>query len=127
MPHIPPGTKRVYLYIPPRLAERLETFLRSEALNRVPQGSWNAFFLQRAEEFFATRRMPLGSHEGYGPMDWIVGPEATIARVAHDLAGKRHAPDGMDEAFPELTPGRADGGTAHDVPMGGDGDPGMGG
>jgi hypothetical protein len=104
MPKVPPGTKRVEVYLPPELASRVEAFLHSTALGRVPQGSWNAFFLQRANEFFAAPRLPLGQYAGFPPDSWVSGTPFAVKEIARVLAPTRVTPREVDEAFPEFNP-----------------------
>lgn len=104
MPHIPPGTKRVEVYLPPELAAQVEALLTSPSLGRVPHGSWNAFLIQRVNEFLASARVPMGDYEGFGADTWLSGPPPTVARVCYLLRELRAVPEGQDEAFPELNP-----------------------
>jgi len=111
---VPPGTKRVEVYLPLALAQRLDALLRSEALGRVPYGSYNAFFVQRTTEFFASARLPMGQYAGFPRDGWISGPTETVRAVATLLAPTRTTPDELDLAFPELNP-LADGLSASDL------------
>lgn len=104
MPRIPPGTKRVEVYLPPELASRVEAFLRSDALGRVPHGSWNAFLIQRTQEFFTAARLPLGQYGGFGADAWVAGPPTAIRTLAAHLAPLRQGSPEVDAAFPELMP-----------------------
>lgn len=104
MPTMPPGTKRVDVYLPPDLADRLTNFLQSEALGRVPKGAWNAFVLQRVREFFDLPRVPTHQYAGFPRDGWLTGSPEAIRQTLEQLAHLRSVPDGMDEAFPELNP-----------------------
>lgn len=104
----PKGTRRVDVYLPEAVATRLEALLHSESLGRIPKGALNAFIVARVNEFFNATRIPLGQYAGFHPQDWIAGDPAAIRRVALALAPLRRAPEGMDEAFPELNPGTGD-------------------
>jgi hypothetical protein len=104
MPRIPPGTKRVEVYLPPALAQRVESLLRSDTLGRVPHGSWNAFLIQRINEFFGSSRLPLGQYGGFAPDEWVMGPPRAVRAIAEALEPLRVVPDGQDEIFPELNP-----------------------
>lgn len=104
MPHIPPGTKRVEVYLPPELAIRVEGLLTSPSLGRVPHGSWNAFLIQRVNEFLGCPRLPLGAYEGFRADSWVAGTPEAMARIAAILEPSRLTPEEVDAAFPELKP-----------------------
>lgn len=104
MPRIPPGTKRVEVYLPPELAARVETLLTSPSLGRVPHGSWNAFLIQRVNEFLGCPRLPLGGYAGFGSDAWVAGTPEAVRTIARMLEPSRTTPVEVDEAFPELNP-----------------------
>lgn len=102
MAKVPPGTKRIEVYLPEALAKRLEGLLHSDALGRVPYAAYNSFFVQRVNEFFNAPRAPMGDYSGFAPGDWIAGTPNALAQIGLALSGRRRAPEGLDEAFPEL-------------------------
>lgn len=109
MPKHPPTTRRVDLYLPGDIATRVEALLHSETLGRIPHGALNTFVVNRLREFFAMKRIPLGMHEGFLPGDWVVAGPGASGRVVAALEHLRHAPEGLDAAFPELVPGQGEG------------------
>jgi len=45
-------TRKLTLQMPPDLMAKLELYLYSPTLGRVPKGAWAKFFAKRVEEFF---------------------------------------------------------------------------
>lgn len=44
--------RKLTLHLPEDVAIRLDLYLHSEVLGKVPQGAYQAFFTERIEEFF---------------------------------------------------------------------------
>ena len=101
---VPKGTRRVDVYLPEEIANKVDTLLRSESLGRIPKGSLNAFIVARVNEFFGQGRLPLGQYAGFHPGDWVTGEPGAVRRVAAALEPLRRAPEGVDDVFPELNP-----------------------
>jgi hypothetical protein len=51
-------SRKLTLQMPPALMTRLELYLTSTAMGRVPKGAWSKFFCDRTEEFFARLATP---------------------------------------------------------------------
>lgn len=63
------------LMLPESVRTRLDLLLFSEVEGRIPQGSYQRFFLERIHEFFSWRKLDLG--EGR----FIAGPPEAIEYV----------------------------------------------
>ena len=77
------------LKLPQDVRETLDKHLYSELEGRVPQGSYQAFFVTRIQEYFSWKRLPLESF-GLQPGFFIVGPQAMLERVVPLLRGENH-------------------------------------
>lgn len=82
--------KRVslYLMLPMSVRGRLDMHLYSELENRVPQGAYQAFFLERIRDFFDSRSIDLapylGTEEGIAV---VRGSPETIEQLKRRLEG----------------------------------------
>lgn len=55
-PKLPIRPVKLLITLPSDVDARLRAYLHSERLDRVPQGAFQQFFLERIEEFFSRQR-----------------------------------------------------------------------
>lgn len=69
-PNIIPS-RNLTMALPEDVFTRLQLYLYSEAEQRVPQGAYQAFFVERITEFFERRAFDTGAGVIYGPAETI--------------------------------------------------------
>lgn len=76
----------LFLMLPASVRTRLDLHLFSELEGRVPQGSYQQFFLERIREFFDSRRLDLSP---FGlPGYYVFGPKGMIEGLEQLLKEK---------------------------------------
>ncbi|MDX2059904.1 MAG: hypothetical protein SFV24_18995 [Gemmatimonadales bacterium] len=69
-PNIVPS-RNLTMALPEDVFARLQLYLYSEAEQRVPQGAYQSFFVERINEFFERRAFDTGAGVIYGPPETI--------------------------------------------------------
>jgi ferredoxin-NADP reductase len=75
-PNIDPST-RLEVKIPESVRVPLDLLLFSELENRIPQGKYQEFFVERIKEYFSWRRLDLSQY-GYPQGYFVAGPKEMI-------------------------------------------------
>ena len=75
---------RLEINLPETLHTRLTLELFSELEGKIPKGKWSTFFTERAQEYFAWRRLSLDPF-GFPPGYFIAGPKEMIDALERRL------------------------------------------
>lgn len=75
---------KLTLVLPESVRARLDLHLFSELEGRVPQGRYQAFFLERIQEFFGWRRIDLALY-GFPEGFFTAGPKEMIEELEKEL------------------------------------------
>ena len=75
---------RLELRLPESLRTKLDLLLYSELESKVPQGKYQAFFIDRLTEFFEWKRLDLTPY-GFAPGTFIVGPKPHLDSIVQAL------------------------------------------
>lgn len=75
---------RLELKLPESIRTRLDLLLYSELEKKVPQGRYQAFFLERITEFFDWRRLDLTPY-GFAPGSYVSGTKQTLDSLQQAL------------------------------------------
>lgn len=85
-------TVKLNLKLPEDIRTRLDIHLYSELEGRVPQGHYQAFFIERCREFFEGRRLDLAPYiPGLAPSTFhVFGTPEAISLLESTLKGLKH-------------------------------------
>lgn len=79
---------RLELKLPESIRTRLDLLLYSELEKKVPQGRYQAFFLERITEFFDWRRLDLTPYQ-FAPGQFVSGSKATLDALERVLKDRK--------------------------------------
>lgn len=82
-------TERINITLPIDVYTALQTFLFSEAEQRVPQGAYQQFFVGRIREFFSHRHVDLAPLTGSPPgAFWVSGTPEAVEQLVNAFKEK---------------------------------------
>ena len=79
---------RLELRLPESLRTKLDLLLYSELESKVPQGKYQAFFIDRLTEFFEWRKLDLTPYE-FAPGQFVSGTKATLDALEQVLKSRK--------------------------------------